>query len=355
MSLIIITIFAENRNRNMYKKLSIQHFRGIRSLQTDALAQINIFLGRNNSGKTSVLEALFLSPGMTTGFPIFIVNHVRGVRPDALEQGDVYMFFNQDHSQPIIITTEGLDFLGYICQKVEINPSFEDIGKVSQSIEKEGIKSTTGTQFPTGLNVTVEHKREDKEENKLHQTVVNFLPTREIDANTTPNFERIVELDLKGDLVQLLQEFDHRVTGIELIKSKIMLRIEGMENMLPIQFVGDGLRRFFSIWAAVCNPDNQIVLIDEIDNGIHHSSFCLLWRTLLKVAERRSDLQIFVTTHNEEAILELEEAIEQLNSENIPAVALHSLVRQEMGDVKVYSYEPKDFSLARERFIDLRN
>lgn len=339
----------------MYKKLSIQHFRGIKSLQTDALAQINIFLGRNNSGKTSVLEALFLAPGVGD-YPPLLLNHVRGVPPDeSLVESNAYMFFKRDYSLPIIIKTKGSGIFDDIGTRVEINPIFEEVDKMDQSIKSEGIKSTTGIQFPTGLNVSVEYKRENKEGKKLSKTVVNFLPTRQIDANTIPNFERIVELGLKGDLVELLQEFDRSITGIELIRDKIMLRIEGMDHLLPIQFVGDGLRRFFSIWAAVCNPNNQIVLIDEIDNGIHHSSYCLLWKALLKVAERRSDLQIFVTTHNEEAVLELEEAIELLNSENIPTVALHSLVRQETGDIKVYSYEPKDFSSARERFIDLRN
>ena len=44
----------------MYSRISIKNFRGIGSLEVDGLRRINLIVGRNNSGKTSFLESLFL-------------------------------------------------------------------------------------------------------------------------------------------------------------------------------------------------------------------------------------------------------------------------------------------------------
>ena len=45
--------------KHFYEQLKIENFRGIKSLEINDLARINLFVGKNNCGKTSVLEAAF--------------------------------------------------------------------------------------------------------------------------------------------------------------------------------------------------------------------------------------------------------------------------------------------------------
>ncbi|MCD6146065.1 MAG: AAA family ATPase [Methanosarcinales archaeon] len=49
----------------MYKKLTINGFRGIKHLEVDDFRQVNLFVGKNNCGKTTILESLFLLTGPT--------------------------------------------------------------------------------------------------------------------------------------------------------------------------------------------------------------------------------------------------------------------------------------------------
>ena len=48
-----------------FKNIDIKNFRGIEHLKIDDFARVNVFLGQNNSGKSSVLEALMLLMGMS--------------------------------------------------------------------------------------------------------------------------------------------------------------------------------------------------------------------------------------------------------------------------------------------------
>lgn len=50
---------------NGFKNLEIKNFRGIDHLKTDDFSRVNVFLGQNNSGKSTVLECLLLMTGMS--------------------------------------------------------------------------------------------------------------------------------------------------------------------------------------------------------------------------------------------------------------------------------------------------
>ena len=52
----------------MIKTIEIEHFRGIRHAKIDGLKEVNIFFGKNNCGKSSLLDAIFLISGLSISF-----------------------------------------------------------------------------------------------------------------------------------------------------------------------------------------------------------------------------------------------------------------------------------------------
>jgi AAA15 family ATPase/GTPase len=75
----------------------------------------------------------------------------------------------------------------------------------------------------------------------------------------------------------------------------------GLKELVPIAYVGDGLRNLLSMLLAVMCAEGGIVLIDEIENGLHHSVLEGVWSALADAA-RKADVQIFATTHSMECI-----------------------------------------------------
>ena len=77
-----------------FKDITIDNFRGIDHLEVKEFAPINIFVGGNNIGKTSILEAIFLLSGMSN-LPLSIqINRVRGISSPQQQMGIRYLFHN---------------------------------------------------------------------------------------------------------------------------------------------------------------------------------------------------------------------------------------------------------------------
>ena len=47
----------------MFKRLHLSNFRGFENVEIDQLRQINLITGKNNAGKSTLLEAIFLLGG----------------------------------------------------------------------------------------------------------------------------------------------------------------------------------------------------------------------------------------------------------------------------------------------------
>lgn len=339
----------------MYQDIRIKHFRGFDSLTIEGLSQVNVFLGRNNSGKTSILEAIFLLSGNTEANLAAILRVTRGLSTPQAPLSYAFLFHKRDYSNPIIVW--GRSSIDLYRRELTVTPIFSDNDKIQDSIALEGIKSTTGTLYPTDLHLYYglfgQTYEQTKKQDSLPGISADYLPSQKLDANTLPNIKRIIEVGLKDKLVGFLSSFDKRVVGVELIGEEILLRLEGLEYLMPLQVAGDGLRRFVSVWSAVANPDNEVVLIDEVDNGIHHSSYRLLWEMILRTA-KENNVQLFITTHSDESLLGLAEANESLADGEGAEAAIYSVAHTKSG-ARAYRYEVASYEQVREGHVDPRN
>ena len=75
----------------------------------------------------------------------------------------------------------------------------------------------------------------------------------------------------------------------------------GLPKLVPMPFMGEGVRRVLSIVLAIANAPGGVVLIDEVENGLHYSVMKDVWKAIA-VAARQMDAQVFASTHSWECI-----------------------------------------------------
>lgn len=82
----------------------------------------------------------------------------------------------------------------------------------------------------------------------------------------------------------------------------------GLSRKIPVSYMGDGISRLLSIILSIATTKNGIVLIDECENGIHHSVMPKIWEAIAKAA-REYNCQVICTTHSYECLEAAQEGI----------------------------------------------
>jgi hypothetical protein len=125
-------------------------------------------------------------------------------------------------------------------------------------------------------------------------------------------------------------------------------RVDNFVVPVPLRTLGDGVNRFFSIALALVHAKNGILLVDEIENGIHYSVQADLWRLIFETAARLN-VQVFATTHSYDCIKAFEEAARQSEEEGV----LVRLARK--GDrTMVGEFDERELEIAVEGEIEVR-
>ncbi len=75
----------------------------------------------------------------------------------------------------------------------------------------------------------------------------------------------------------------------------------GLDRLIPIALLGDGIQRLISWTLTFRAASGGLMLIDEVENGIHHSKLHDLWRSIALFA-KQYEVQVFATTHSLECV-----------------------------------------------------
>jgi AAA15 family ATPase/GTPase len=152
-------------------------------------------------------------------------------------------------------------------------------------------------------------------------------------------------------IIESLREIDNKITDIRMGAGGIIYADVGLDKMLPINIMGDGIRRILSIIAAVSDMQGGVLLVDEIENGLHYSSLKILWKALLKALEVYN-VQLFATTHSNECIAALASLYDESinHSDNI---RLYRIEKQETSH-QVFEYSPEMIASGINSSIEMR-
>jgi predicted ATP-dependent endonuclease of OLD family len=340
------------------ESFTIHQFRGLRDLKLDSLGQINLLVGINNSGKTSVLEALaiYCHPldirvWLSTSRQREQENRISRTPPlDALRWLFAHDFtFDQEKLQKgaILVSSSGLfsvkkmqasyeQIEGIWVSERRNRRSFLDRDEDEEIIEDEDVPGGR-----KGLDIKIElyteqlnlwdepslaenfqlwedeflSKISGKKEPSLRTAVVTPSSHR----SELGQFRLLSEArfqNFKSDVVELLRQMDRNISDIEIllspeaISSRFNIYIQHEKlGLAPVSTFGDGVRRLLHIALKLASVKGGILLIDELESTIHTEALQNSFSWLAKWC-KEMDVQLFATTHSLEAVDALLEVTE---------------------------------------------
>lgn len=358
----------------MFRTLSIKNFRGIQELKIDNLNQINIFVGENGTGKTTVLDAIYPTINPNNPGLHFKTNFWRGI-DEAFNNQSFWQafFYNFTEQNTIKISlnnknkNRSLEILPkYITPLIMPNKGNEDkeekneylksnipgeeklLGlEVKFQIDKKKYKSKI-EQGPQGIKITGDKKyQEDLQGNYLNNST--FLDKSSIAIKLS----YVLKQKRKEEVLSLLQKFKSSIVDIALDdKRNILIDDKDFSEMVYANIYGDGLMRALHITCTVLADLADIVLIDEIENGLHIKSQSYVWKSVLNFLETQKETQLFATTHSYDIVKYLNEAAKKENKENL--VSVFRLTRDKQGKIKFKNYSTDELEYALMEHDEIR-
>ena len=330
--------------------LHIGSFRGLRDVKLDQLADVNIFVGRNNSGKTTLLESLAVlanarSPlawsgiaqrreGRFSPFPGSFLDNIKWLFPQTPEMGP------GAYKGRLELSTSGPEFEHRLVSSIS-----EVFGLWPEETADPNSPQASGRFDRQRRGIRIKHQvtrsgSDGQEgsagdarvywEDEVHQLVLpldTLIPmellvpySHRIEPAQQGSFSTATQLGRKDQIVALLADIDPSIRGIELLnltgqRPEIFIN-HAKAGMIPLKLLGDGIRRAFIIASTIPQVEGGFLLIDEIESAIHYSALNKLFAWLTSAC-RQFKVQLFVTTHSLEAL----DAILYENPEHLDQIA----------------------------------
>ena len=354
-----------------FKNIEIKNFRGIDHLKIEDFSRVNIFLGQNSSGKSSILESLLLLTGMSNPELPQNINSIRlrSYHSTFLDLG--YMFRNFNVKVIPEFSSEMFDdtkrhlalYLTYIFdEKAQADMS---IGQILTSETKTFLNTlkmvfdiescNQKNSYESSITINQQGFNSNKKpaESYLEKNSAVYLSS-DLGGSTPANdLIELAKRKRKDIVTEQLKLFDSRITTWEILNSVAYIGLEGIDQLLAVNMMGDGLRRYLNIVAASANPINNILLIDEIENGLHYSAYKKLWEAIFALATT-TNKQVFVTTHSKETLQKLNQMLEE-HPEYRNEMRLYTLENTLKKGYQAYKYTYEGLTGACENDIELRS
>ena len=361
----------------MYQSFELRNFRCFRELTITDMERVNLIAGVNNIGKTALLEALFLHCGAYNPALTLRLNAFRGIESAKIElRGLAEMpwdsiFSGFDTSQHVELvgkneqTGQRILWLKVVRQPQELTT----IGQFVQS-GPEGAGS-----IPTSLE-TLQVLELDYEDGRgqrgsyyvvLDQKGVRAEPIPPpppspaffLAARTriplTEDAERFGKMEIIGQqdvLSEALQVIEPRLRRLAVVVAGGVPMVHGdvgLGRLVPLPLMGEGMARLASLVLAIGNARSGVVLVDEVENGLHHSILPQVWQAIDKVS-RQFATQVFATTHSLECITAAHQAFSE--SEHY-AFRLHRLERVQ-DTIRAITYDQEALAAAIDTGLEVR-
>ena len=350
----------------MFERIHVKNFRILKDVEIGDLSRINLITGLNNSGKTSLLEAMYLLS--VARDPTIAVNPdlravleasggpVGGDDSSAKVQWDKF-FSDMNPDNPVKISGDHAD--GRMA--LEIQSTRSKVARVS--LDSPGRSSNGDGAIGLSFLYTAPDGSQIKSKARLEKG--------ELDVST-PDESRVFTAflvhsgtgNLRNDAVALaglrVQKRDGLVlkalrvveprlrsvedsvaTGYPVIHGDI-----GLPEMVPLSVMGQGMTQVVQLVLSISYAQGGVVLVDEIETGLHHSIMPHVWKVVDEAA-RGANVQVFATTHSFECI---EAAHETLAPDDF---RLHRLDLVD-SNVRCVTYTPESIGAAIRHNLEVR-
>lgn len=339
--------------------IEICNFRGIDHLKVDGLTSVNVLVGANNAGKTSVLEAIFMLSGMSNPWVPTRANYLRNSQLATID-GTRYLFHNLDFANRPLLKAKvdggvrRLTFEAVLASSTDSSSSLLHSRSVIKRLEFDfGVDCGDDFPYHSTLFMGNNNDMQQTHDGSYHESLnCLFISANKGDDNAMTNFATLVRRNSKQLVIDALKGFDPSIETVEALPDGLYIKVSGVQELLPISMAGDGVRRMINIVATIANEDNNMVLIDELDNGLHYSAHVKMWRAMLGFALSH-DIQLFVTTHNLDCLQGLKNAMQE-DDRFKSLVNVYDIARTKENGYQAYKYSYEALKEAIDKEIEIR-
>lgn len=346
----------------LLNSLEIKGYRGFEHLTVDRLGRVNLVVGKNSVGKTALLEALYFYARPTRGSLAWI-SRSRKERSDAPEflgpkiktedlEAFRYLFLERPVEKLNSATFQVSPVLSI---NPRLHPSFMARALLGFDLET----SQPILAISDGVNELIDY---DKSLDGLFRgdgmplgsrplPPCEFVGMDRLDmAAMAKLWEAITLTKFEDDLNNALRIVIPSLERINFTGSGIPIaKVDGLQGPFPLGSISEGANRMLGIVLALVNCPNGIVLIDEIEVGLHYSVLLDVWRLVFRTA-RELNVQVFVTTHSSDCIL----AFQRAAAENTQDEGLLIRLVQRNGQVRAIVFGGDELEIVAQDQIEVR-
>lgn len=335
----------------MYSAIRIQGFRGLADVEMQGLGRVNLLVGTNNCGKTSILEAIRIFAAQTPDVLAAVAAH-RGEWHQAADERDAtsvdlsHLFKDRDLQHPVRI---GAAHFSPLPRSDDMTLHADDAWLLARRSD-----STINFRTPriTPLPTTPEGET-NAEQN------IQFIGSGGLRApQVVKLFEDVVLTDAEELVTQCLRIVEPNLERIATVAADgraadsprgMFVKLKGAAGRLPIGSAGDGMWRMLGLALALVNAKDSVLLVDEIDTGLHYTVMESMWRMIRKRATELR-VQVFATTHSRDCYESLAAAVKP----DAPRSEAVSIQRIEKNQPQAMNINNQAIIAAAERGLEVR-
>jgi len=383
----------------MLQSLKIEGFRGFHNFEMTNLGRINLLVGKNNSGKTSILEAIqflyaqnnidiFLETisyrgefgwsesNLPSRTKVFEICHLFPGHEIIPSKEIIIIGSRESHQESVTISVKSIPIqLSLFSDKnddLNNDNIFDDEEwnklllsiRWSQSqkpIELELLAN--GTLARDSIRRMASLSRISHKIGIDNKIELRFLtPFSLTSSDMAALFDNIVLSPLEDLIIESLKIIEPKIERIASIGSGkystannlgvrggFLIKIKNHDQPIPIGSLGDGFWRMLGLVLAMVNLENGILLVDEIDSGLHFTVMTDMWKVVWETA-KKLNIQVFATTHSRDCWQSLAELItEEKITDN--EITIQRIDREKSQSV---IFDPEEIVIAATSNLEVR-
>lgn len=339
----------------MLNSLKIQNFKAIENLEIPELGQINLITGKNNTCKTSVLEAVsILVSGFDKSWLTKLISN-RGETPSGKDKinGVDYCstFFT---GRKIVFDQNHKVYIGNENKFISFATIYSDLsGKIVDSSSSTARKSLLLTidnkDFVKDLSFGAQFPDFGKQS---EEGTFYFVDARsvEIERSTEKLWNKISLTEKEDIVIDVIKIIEPLTEKIAFSGHTVKIKLKGAKTPMFLLSMGDGVNRILNIALAMVNAENGYLFIDEVENGLHYSVQVQLWETIFFLA-KKLNIQVFATTHSSDAVAAFSIIATEKGNEKLGKVVRLSKKNDEL---KSSVFADEELKIAYENDMNLR-
>ncbi len=361
--------------------LSIQGFRGIDELEIPRLGRVTLFAGKNGVGKTTLLDAIRIYAARGS---YSVLTNILGDHEELTDHEDEdgrktpghnweALFYGRDLSSETVISIGTVDDSQHDNIEISTVTGIDEANQLSLlpdyfsgdrlrmlSIKLSNKKRLFPMFRPDNYPSSMWRHRLRASEDEFPPDIpcASLGPGVLSNASMAQFWDEVALTDHETRAVQALQlVLGDAVQRVAVVGDdrrssagrRAIVRIGKQDRPVPLKSLGDGAVRIFGVAIGLANSQGGFLVIDEAENGIHHSVQRDFWTMVLRTAYE-NNVQVFATTHGWDCVTGFAKAAVDVAEVDGALVRMY----RKNGQVQAVEYSERELNIAAEQGIEVR-